>query len=93
MQKVEAIKVLNIDGVPHDVDSMSEAVKSMVDIFNGWNNQEVDARDKLTMIQSAKNEVSRQIILQVRKEKEEEAGATEEVSGVEAIDDTVSDAE
>lgn len=74
-QQIEDIKVLNIDGVPYAVDSMSEEVKKMVDVYNGWNVKEADARDALMIIQAARNELSRQIILQVRKEKGEAEAA------------------
>ncbi len=71
MSQVEDIKVLNIDGVTYAVDSMSEQVQQMVGIYNGWNQKESDARDQLMLVQAAKNDLSRQIIMQVRKDKEE----------------------
>ena len=75
MAKVEDIKVLNVDGVPYAVDGMSDAVKNMVDLYNEWNRKEADAARDLLMVQAAKNDLSRQIIVQVRKEKEEAAAA------------------
>jgi hypothetical protein len=81
MPQVEDIKVLNVDGTPYAVDGMSDEVKGMVDIFNGWSRKEADAIDELTLIRAAKNDLSRQIILQVRKEKEEaeaQEGVTED---------------
>lgn len=77
MTQVEDIKVLNIDGVPYDVEMMSDEVKNMVAVFNDWNRKEVEVRSELMMVQSAKNDLSRNIILQVRKEKEEQEGAGE----------------
>ena len=77
-QQVEDVKVLNIDGTPYAVDAMSDEVQAMVDVFNGWNQKEADVRDELAMIQAAKNDISRRIILQVRQEKEEAEGAVEE---------------
>jgi hypothetical protein len=88
MPKVEDIKVLNIDGVPYAVDGMSDDVKRMVDLFNEWSQKEVDVRSELAMVQAAKNDLSRNIILQVRKEKEE-AEAAETAEGAE---EPVSDA-
>lgn len=70
MPKVEEVKVLNIDEVPYAVDTMSEAVQSMVVRYNEWNQKEADARDAFMMVSAAKNELSRQIIIQVRAEKE-----------------------
>lgn len=78
MPQVEDIKVLNIDGTPYAVDGMSDDVKAMVEVFNGWSQKEADAADELTMIRAAKNDLSRNIILQVRKEKEEEEAASAE---------------
>lgn len=88
---VEPVKVLNIDDVPYAVDAMSNEVQEMVEVFNGWNQDEANILDDLAKIRAAKNDLSRRIILQVRKEKEDaeaEALATEAPS-VEA-DTTVS---
>lgn len=63
---VEDIKTLNIDGEAHDVADLSDTVQQMVEIFNSWNNKEVDARNDLMMLQAAKADLSRQIITQVR---------------------------
>jgi hypothetical protein len=71
--KVEELKTLNIDGEQYNIADMSEAVQRMVGIFNGWNQREVEAHDELMMVQAAKADLSRQIILQVRKEKDEAA--------------------
>lgn len=85
MAKVEDIKVLNIDDVPYAVDAMSDEVKAMVEVFNEWNQQEADARNALSMIMAAKNDLSRRIILQVREEKEA-AEAPEEGAEAPAVD-------
>lgn len=70
MPKVEDVRVLNIDGVPRAVDSMSDVVKKMVAIFNEWAQREADARDELMLVQAAKQDLSRQIITQIRQEQE-----------------------
>lgn len=75
MPKAEEIKVLNIDGETYAVDAMSDAVQAMVTVFNDWAQDEVDARSRLQQVQAAKNDLSRQIILQVRQEQEEAAAA------------------
>lgn len=77
MPKVEDIKVLNIDNVPYAVDQMSDQVKQLVEIYNDWNRTEADARNHLMMVTAAKNDLSRQIIQQVRTEKEEAEKASE----------------
>lgn len=82
MPKVDDIKVLNIDDVAYAVDEMSDEVKKLVDVYNEWNQRAVDVQSELLMVQSAKNDLSRQIIMQVRKEKEEAEGDEEAANDV-----------
>lgn len=90
MAKVEDVKVLNIDEVPYAVDAMSEAVQAMVTVFNGWNQKEADLRDELMMVQAAKNDLSRRIILQVREDRDAEAeGNSDPTEGQEVTDEAV----
>lgn len=70
MKKVEEIKVITIDEVPYAVDQMSETVQQLVDVYNDWNQKEMEARSHLMMISAAKNDLSRQIVQQVRADKE-----------------------
>lgn len=77
MPQVEDIKVLNIDDDAYSVDEMSDQVKQLVAVYNEWNQKAADVQSELMMVQSAKNDLSRQIILQVRKEKEESEGGAE----------------
>lgn len=92
MPKVEDVKTLNIDGTAYEVDTMSVEVKKMVEVFNEWNHDEAIQRQNLMKTQAAKNDLSRQIILQVRKDLEpekveaEEEPATEVVEGVEDVE-------
>lgn len=81
MPQIEDVKVLNIDNVPYAVDSMSDQVKQLVAIYNEWNQKEADARNEFMLVQAAKNDLSRQIIQQVRAEKAEEAAKAEEAEG------------
>jgi len=66
MPKVTDITVLNIDDQPYAVESLSEEVKALVDLYNEWNRKEADVRDELTRFQAAKETLSRQIITKVR---------------------------
>lgn len=68
MPKVTDITVLNIDETPYAVESLSDEVKALVDIYNDWNHKEADVRDELTRFQAAKETLSRQIITKVREE-------------------------
>ncbi len=93
-RKVDDVKVLNIDDTPYAVDAMSDEVKDMVAVFNGWNQREADLLDEVRMVRAAKNDLSRQIILQVRKEKEEaeaEAAAAEPAPTVSGEDQAPSE--
>lgn len=72
---VEPIVNLNIDGETYLVSDLTPTVQNMVDVFNGWNQKEADVTDKLMMVKAAKADLSRQIIMQVRADKEAEAAA------------------
>jgi len=89
---IDPVKVLNIDEVPYAVDSMSDAVKEQVEVFNGWNQDEANLLDEVRKIRAAKNDLSRQIIMQVRKEKEEAEAEVAAAAAAEApnTDDAVS---
>jgi predicted nucleic acid-binding Zn-ribbon protein len=81
MPKVTDITVLNIDEKPYAVESLSDEVKALVDIYNEWNRKEADVRDELTRFQAAKETLSRQIIGKVR-----EGIAAEEAAAVAAAE-------
>ena len=68
MPKVTDITVLNIDEVPYAVESLSDEVKALVEIYNDWNQKEAEVRDELTRFQAAKETLSRQIIGKVREQ-------------------------
>ena len=68
MPKVTDITVLNIDDTPYAVESLSEEVQALVEIYNEWNRKEADVRDELTRFQAAKETLSRQIITKVREQ-------------------------
>jgi len=68
MPKGTDITVLNIDEVPYAVESLSDEVKALVEIYNDWNQKEAEVRDELTRFQAAKETLSRQIIGKVREQ-------------------------
>jgi len=92
MPKVADITVLNIDEKPYAVDSLSEEVQGLVDIYNDWNQKEAEVRDELTRFQAAKETLSRQIISKVREDlvaaeaAANDAEATAEAESTEASD-------
>lgn len=75
MQKVTDISVLNIDGKPYAVESLSDEVRSLVAVYNDWNRKEAGVHDELTILQAAKETLSRQIIGKVREHVAEEEAA------------------
>lgn len=77
MAKVEEIKVLNIDGDKKTVEDLPEEAQQLVQVYNEWNQEEADLRQQLMKTQSAKNELSRQIIAKVR---EHEEGGSEDAA-------------
>jgi hypothetical protein len=87
-QEVQPITTITLEDKPYEVDDMSDEIKRVVDVFNRWNEKEVDAQyeiellsDNLTMIRSAKENLSRQIFDLMKKEldeKKKEEEPTEE---------------
>ncbi len=71
MPTVAKITVLNIDDKPIAVDSLSEQVQSLVEMYNEWCQKEAEVRDELARFQAAKETLSRQIITSVKSETEE----------------------
>ncbi len=78
MPKVVDITVLNIDEKTYAVDSLTDEVKSLVELYNEWNHKEAEVRDELTRFQAAKETLSRQIITKVREHIAEEESAKEQ---------------
>lgn len=70
MPKVDDVRILEINGVPQAVDAMSDTVKKMIAIFNEWSQREADVRNELLLVQAAKQDLSRQISVQIRNEQE-----------------------
>ena len=79
-QEVQPIATITLEDKPYEVADMSDEIKRVVDVFNRWNEKEVDAQyeiellsDNLTMIRSAKENLSRQIFDLMKKELEEKS--------------------
>ncbi len=78
MPKVADITVLDVDEKTYAVDSLTEEVKSLVELYNEWNHKEAEVRDELTRFHAAKETLSRQIITKVREHIAEEESAKEQ---------------
>jgi len=70
MPTIDPLRVINIDGVPHVVEQMSDEVKSVVAIYNEWRQEEVDARNRLLLVQSALRDLGQNLVNRVREEQE-----------------------
>ena len=64
--EAEEIKVLNVDGTPHVVADLPDNVKRMVDIYNTWRQNEIEAKLEVMKVEGAMRNLSNEIILAVR---------------------------
>ncbi len=80
MPTVADITVLNIDENPYEVKDLSEEVRSLVELYNEWNQKEAEVRDELTRFQAAKETLSRQIITKVREDLAAQEAAANDAS-------------
>ena len=88
MAKLEDIKVINVDGTPIAVEELSQSVKGLVDIYNVFRNDEVDAKYELIKVQAALRDIQREIIVTIKQEQESLEAAAEEAGDVVAVDNT-----
>lgn len=81
--RAEEIKVLTVDGTTYVVSDLSQNVQRLVQIYNHWRQQQVDARLELSKIDAALRSLSNEIVLAMQKEQEEataEGAPQEEVA-------------
>jgi hypothetical protein len=86
---VEPVKIITIDNTPYAVDTMSDEVQEMVKVFNRWNDAEAGKQhelnilgDQISMLQAAKDTVSRQILEKVREDNAAKENAEAEAPAV-----------
>lgn len=53
MPKIQPTATLNVDTQLYQVEKMSPAVKQLVEMFDEWRQQEVDAQSHLLMVRAA----------------------------------------
>lgn len=68
MPELEDIRILNVDGVPHTVDSFSPAIQQMVKQYNEWRRYAVEKKTQFDMAQAALGFLSRQIMETIQSE-------------------------
>ena len=91
MPKVEPISVINVDETPIAVEGCSDTVKQLVSVYNQWRQVEADDKDKLMLTQAGLRDVTREIVVTVRKEQEAEA-AEAAANDAEATEEVVEEA-
>lgn len=73
MAKVKDITVINVDGKTYAVDTTSEAVQELVELYNKFNRRAADIQDDLTMAVAAREQIAQQVNFQLRREEQEAA--------------------
>lgn len=76
MPQVEPTTVININETDKlAVAELPQNIQQMIKVFDEWNQDEADARNKLTQINYGKNVLSNQIIEAIKADLEEKAEA------------------
>lgn len=86
MATVQPIATLNIDGVAFNVADLSPQVQALVGVYNDWNQELANAQSKAALHQAALNDLSRQIIQQVKADQEAAAAAANDAAATAAND-------
>lgn len=84
MATVQPISTLNIDGTAFNVADLSQQVQGLVNVYNDWNQALADAQSKAALHQAALNDLSRQIIQQVKADQDAAAAAANDAAAVNA---------
>lgn len=84
MPTVQPVTTLNIDDKTLQVADLSQRVQNLVGVYNEWNQKLADAQSQFSLVQAGLNDLSRQIILQIKQDEEEaaKAAAPAEVEGI-----------
>lgn len=80
MATVQPITTLNIDGAALNVADLSAQVQGLVTVYNDWNQDLANAQSKFQQLQAALNDLSRQIILQIKADNDAAAKAANDAS-------------
>lgn len=91
MQPVEDLKIINVDDTPYAVEQLPEEIQQLVGIMNTWLHDEADAKSELLKVQAAIRDVSREIVIGIRKHVEAENAKKAEAEAANP-EDTIADA-
>lgn len=82
MATVQPVTTLNIDGNVLQVADLGPRVQALVNVYNDWNQQLADAQGKFALVQAALNDLSRQIIVQIKQDSDAAAAAANDAAAV-----------
>lgn len=80
MATVQPITTLNIDGTAFNIADLSPQVQGLVGVYNDWNQELSNAQSKAALHQAALNDLSRQIIQQVKADQDAAAAAANDAA-------------
>lgn len=86
MATAQPVTTLNIDGTAFNVADLSDKVQQLVVVYNDWNQDLVNAQGKFAQLQAALNDLSRQIIMQVKADQDAAAAAANDAVAAPAVD-------
>lgn len=66
MPTVKPVETLNIDNTSYNVADLSQAVQTLVSVYNDWNQKLANLQSDYLMAQAALNDLQRQIITQLK---------------------------
>ncbi len=84
MPTVQPVTTLNIDGTTLQVADLGPRVQALVNVYNEWNQDLADVQGKFAQIQAALNDLSRQIIVQIKADSDAAAATANDAAAVDA---------
>jgi hypothetical protein len=82
MATVQPVTTLNIDGTVLQVADLGAKVQALVTVYNSWNQKLADAQEQFALVQAALNDLSRQIIVQIKQDSDDAAKAANDAAAV-----------
>ncbi len=92
MPTVQPVTTLNVDNTTYNVADLSQAVQTLVSVYNDWNQDLANAQSKYLMVQAALNDLQRQIITQLKADLDAAAKAANDAAANDAATNTTAPA-